>query len=189
VTISVDKNRGYVLYSAIYEHIVGSRRHHKVNARYISNYTMEGNNNDADGVLSPEMKSIIKRLEEEMDNAEKDFNKETELDDDNQRQNEALDESIFSEERQGRDAELDIQQMILVADQTTAENNVRPPPTLTPRPLHSTPRRLAVQHLWHHLVLQIIVPLLQGRGMQMSLSIPSFSLLQCSIMYQIQRKE
>jgi hypothetical protein len=42
---------------------------------------MEGNNNDADGVLSPEMKSIIKRLEKEMEVAEKDFNNEIELDD------------------------------------------------------------------------------------------------------------
>jgi len=103
---------------------------------------MEGNNNDADGVLSPEMKSIIKRLEEEMDNAEKDFNNEIELDDDNQRQNEALDESIFSEERQGHEAELDIQQMILVASQATAENDNKSPPALTPRPIHTTPRRL-----------------------------------------------
>ena len=105
---------------------------------------MEGNNNDADGVLSPEMKSIIKRLEEEMDDAEKDFNKETELEDDHSKPNEALDESIFSEERQGHEAELDIQQMILVADQTTDENNAKSPPTLTPRRLHSTPRRLAL---------------------------------------------
>jgi len=116
---------------------------------------MEGNNNDADGILSPEMKSIIKTLEEEMDDAEKDFNKETELDDDNQRQNEALDESIFSEERQGHEAERDIQkemeaeeeQMNLFADQKTTENNAKSPPTLTPRPLHSTPRRLIVPTL------------------------------------------